>query len=196
MDAVPPDEFFAWAAGVGVGTDPNYPQSGCLRLLGADRRSRYWVRPDDPDVVAEFIAAAVDALGDWQGGYLWPRAGRWPVEEPPELHDGRVTNLQWAGVPSGRACAARVRPTERPQLIAALDRALLFGGDAADDLFFVPDHGRAVLWAGHHDALYLDTATPGEMRAAVEALAAAGYHLPTEPPDGTFRRPPWPDDLR
>src|SRR3989442_15842478 len=107
MEVIPADEFLRCAAGVGIGFDPGYLDSGCLSLLPPSEHARFWVLPPDPATWPHFAAALVDSLDDWDTGYLWPRAGRWP---PPAeglgLNDSvRTVVLRGAGIPFGSAGA-------------------------------------------------------------------------------------------
>jgi hypothetical protein len=103
----------------------------------------------------------------------------------------REVVLRGAGIPDGWAGAVRVDRAEEPAVVAVLFAAMAFGWCGADDLFFVPDHARQVIRTDHHDVLHAQCASEGRMGALVGHTAAAGYELPTEPPDWTFKRPAW-----
>ena len=68
---------------------------------------------------------------------------------------------------------------------------LAFGWCVDDDLFFVPDHGRQLLQTDHHDVIHVECASEDRVRRLVAHMDEAGYELPEEPPDETFRRPAW-----
>jgi len=55
----------------------------------------------------------------------------------------------------------------------------------------MPNHGRQIVWAGHHDVIHIECADEARMLEVVRHLERAGFALPTEPPDGTFRWPDW-----
>jgi hypothetical protein len=64
-------------------------------------------------------------------------------------------------------------------------------GHSRSDLYFVPDHGRQIAWAGHHDTIHAQCADEGRILELVRHMDGAGYALPTEPPDATFKWPAW-----
>jgi hypothetical protein len=193
MEAVPTDEFLRWAAGVGIGFHPRYPNSGCLSLLPPGEHARFWVLPDDPATWPHFAASLVDGLDDWDTGYLWPRAGHWPTPaEGLGLNDAvRSVVLRGASIPFGSAAAVRLGQAAKGELIAVLYAYLAFGWCTDDDLFFVPDHGRQLLQTDHHDVVHVECRTEGRVLELVEYMSGAGYELPEELPDWTFKRPAW-----
>jgi hypothetical protein len=62
MEAVRSENFVRWAAGVGIGFDPRYPESRCLSLLPPRQQARFWVLPSYPATWAHFVASLLDAL--------------------------------------------------------------------------------------------------------------------------------------
>lgn len=189
MEGVSADKFLSWAAGVGIGFDPRYPNSGCLSLLPPTGHARFWVLPNDPTTHPHFAAALVQGLDDWKTGYLWPRAGRWI---PPG--GSQPITLRGVGVPFGSAAAVRFDRTAESELVAILCAYLAFGGCTDDDLFFVPDHGRQLLQTDHHDVVHVKCRTKWRVLKLVKQMSRAGYELPAELPDWTFKRPAWLDN--
>jgi hypothetical protein len=190
MKPVAGEVFLRWIAGVGIGVDPN---SHCLRLLPSREHARFWVIPADPASWPHFLASLLSGLDEWDAGYLWPRFGRWP--EPgrsPSYNAGvRDVVLRGAGVPGGWAGAMEFGRDDEDSLLAVLFAYLAFGWCTEDDLFFIPDHGRQLLQTDHHNVVHVDCAGEERVRELVAHMAGAGYTLPAEPPDGTFRRPGW-----
>jgi hypothetical protein len=76
-------------------------------------------------------------------------------------------------------------------VVAALFASLALGGDSCSDLYFVPDHGRQIVWAGHHDAIHVECADEARILELERHMDGAGFALPTEPPDATFKWPAW-----
>jgi hypothetical protein len=191
--AVSADDFLAWAAGADIGFDPRYPGTDCLSLLQYREPSRFWVLPDHPYSIPHLVEAVLDGLDRWEAGYLWPRIGKWPTWADPGLPNERVRDVVWRGLgmPDGWAGAAHVGHDECPTVVAALFASLALGGDSCSDLYFVPDHGRQILWAGHHDAIHVECADEARILELVGHMEGAGFALPTEPPDATFGWPAW-----
>lgn len=186
------EDFLRWATGVGIGFDPRYPKSRCLRFLSIQKHARFWVLPD-PTTWPHFLALSLNGLDDWDSGFLWPRSGRWPESASSRSNNEGVRNvlLRGAGVPGGWAGAVRFDRNEEDALVAVLYAHLAFGWCVEDDLFFVPDHGRQILQTDHHDVVHVQCASEERVQTLVEHLAAEGYELPLEPPDGTFKRQAW-----
>lgn len=194
MEAVGSQDFLRWANGVGIGFDPRYPESGCLSMLPPDEHTRFWVLPADPGAWPEFVGSLLDSLDDWRSGLLWPRSGSWP-QSPQSAGDGiRSVILRGAGVPVDWPGAIRFRRDEEDALIAVLYAYLAFGWCVDDDLFFIPDHGRQLLQTDHHDVVHVQCQSGDRVRKLVEQMANAGYDLPTDLPDETFKRPAWMDN--
>jgi hypothetical protein len=192
-EAVTSDSFLAWAAGVGVGFDPRYPDGHCLGLLPPRESARFWVLPGDGHTWPHFTGSILKGLDSWQTGYLWPRLGRWPAADASRSYSERVRDvvLRGAGIPDGWEGAVRYSRDERAAVIAVLLACLAFGWCSDDDLYFVPDHGKHVVQTDHHDVIHVDCADEGRVLELVKHLEGAGYPLPTEPPDATFRWPHW-----
>jgi hypothetical protein len=193
MEAVSGEDFRRWTAGHGIGVDPRYPDSGCLSVLPPADYARFWVVPADPATWPHFVASLLGGLDEWATGLLWPRSGSWPQSgRSPSYNEGvRDVMLRGAGIPDGWAGAVRFERDEEDALVAVLFAAMAFGWCADDDLFFVPDHARQLLQTDHHDVIHAECRSEERVLELVAHMAAAGYELPAEPPDWTFKRPAW-----
>jgi hypothetical protein len=188
-EAISRDDFLAWAAAAGIGFDPRYPGTDCLCLLPPREWSRFWVLSDHPYSIPHLVEAVLGGLDRWAAGYLWPRIGRWPTWADPGFPNERVRDVVWRGLgmPDAWVGAARVDHDACPNVVAAL----ALGGDSCSDFYFVPDHGRQIVWAGHHDAIHVTCPDEARILELVRHMEGAGYTLPTEPPDATFKWPAW-----
>lgn len=195
MDGVSSIDFMRWAAAVGIGIDPRYPQSGCLSLLPPGDHSRFWVLPADPASWPHFADSFLAALDSWNAVYLWPRAGTWPPAVPTGSLDEQVRAviLRGAGVPPAWHGALRFSGRESDAVVAIVFAYLTFGWCTDDDLFLIPDHGRQLVQTDHHHVIHVQTRSESRALEVVARLAADGYELPTDPPDWTFKRPAWMD---
>jgi hypothetical protein len=193
METVPGEDFLRWAAGVGIGFDPRYPESRCLSLLPPCEQARFWVLPSDPATWPHFIASLLDALDEWASGFLWPRSGTWPQPAQSQSSNESVRDvlLRGAGIPSGWAGAVRFHREDEHPLVAVLYAFLAFGWCADDDLFFIPDHGRQLLQTDHHDVIHVECLSEERVQRLIAEVAEAGYQLPREPPDWTIKPPAW-----
>jgi hypothetical protein len=99
--------------------------------------------------------------------------------------------LRGAGIPESWVGAVRFGRDEEDVLIAVLYAFLIFGWCTADDLHLVPDHGRQLLQTDHHNVIHVACASEERVQKLVLHMATAGYELPRELPDETFKRPAW-----
>src|SRR5262245_25154761 len=191
MEAVRSEDFLRWASGAGVGFHPRYPDQ--LTFLQLADHARFWVIPPDPAAWPHFIAALLGGLDEWAAGYFWPRAGTWPRAIRSESHNERVCDivLRGAGVPDGWAGAIRFDRAEESAVVAVLFATMAFGWCGADDLYFVPDHAKQIVQTDHHDVLHANCASEERVKELAGHMMAAGYALPTELPDWTFKKPVW-----
>jgi len=197
METVPGENFLQWAAEGGIGFDPRFPESRCLSFLPPREHARFWVLPPDPATWPYFAASLLNGLDQWASGLLWPRSGRWPDPAQSQSYNEGVRDvlLRGAGIPGGWAGAVRCGHDEEDALLAVLYAYLAFGWCVDDDVFFVPDHGRQLLQTDHHDVIHVQCASEERVQMLVDHMTKAGYELPVEPPDWTFKRPAWMDKL-
>lgn len=194
MQPVKGGDFLIWASGLGIGFDPRHPEAGCFCFLPPRQGcARYWTLAGDPATWPDFVAHFLDGVDPWATGFLWPREGKWPPPPKPSFLTDEVCAVvrRGAGIPEGWPGAVRFERTERTAIVAVLFAHLTFGGCVADDLYFIPDHGRQIIQTSHHDVVHVKCAEEDWMRQFVEHMAKAGHPLPTEPPDETFKRPSW-----
>lgn len=187
MEAISESGFLACVADLNIGFHPRYPDH--LTLLPPAEHARFWVLPGDPATWPHFVSALLDGLDSWSAGYLWPRTGRWPATTECLTRNERIrqVTLRGAGIPDGWTGAVRF---DRAEVDAAV-AFLTYGWHSPDDVWFVPDHGRQVVQTDHHDVIHAQCRDEGRMLSLVEHMAGAGYALPTEPPDATFKWPAW-----
>jgi len=193
MEAIPRKAFFTWASRAGIGINPRYPASGFISLIPSRRHARFWELPADSVRWPHFVATMVAGLDEWKTAYLWPRSGGWPAAPEEWSHNeaARDVLLHSIGIPRGWAGAVRLIRGEQDKLLAVLTTYCTFGGCVDDDLFFVPDHGKQLLHSDHHDAIHVECASKKRLLQLVKHMAEAGFDLPTELPDPTFKRPAW-----
>jgi hypothetical protein len=193
METVRSEGFWRWAAKANLGIDPRYPEFGCLCLLPPTECARFWVLPSDPSAWPHFAASLLKGLDEWDSGFLWPRAGRWPDPAQSKWPSEKVRDvlLRGAGIPGGWDGAVRFCRDEEEALIAVLYAFLAFGWCCDDDLFFVPDHGRQLVHTDHHDVVHVGCVAMEQLQGFVDHMAEVGYELPCELPDETFKRPAW-----
>jgi hypothetical protein len=55
----------------------------------------------------------------------------------------------------------------------------------------VPDPANYILYFEHHQVVHTEFREPGLLAPFVKAMKEERYHLPTDPPDGTFKPVEW-----
>src|SRR4051812_48249718 len=110
METVSTHDFLTWASERGIGFDPRYPDSRCLKLLGSLDQARFWTLPPYPETWPHFVASYLECLDEWETGCLWPRSGSWPESGQSQSYNAEVRDvlLRGAGVSDGWAGAIRV----------------------------------------------------------------------------------------
>jgi len=189
MKAVPAEEFLRWAAEKGIRVD----EMKLLTMPVPREFARFWVLPHDPTSWPFFIGILLGGLDNWSTGHLWPRSGRWPEFGKAESDNEAVRDvvLRGIGVPSSFSGAMHFDRDEKDALISILFVSLLFGWCVDDDLFFIPDHGCQLMQTDHHDVIHVECLYEERIQELIAHMAGAGYDLPTELPDGTFKLPVW-----
>lgn len=191
MRLVSETQFLQWAALSGVELDPQWSQAGGTRWLkfqGGEAAQRFWVVPNDPRGLLTFISALLSALDAWETCSVLKREGGWTYTHE---QDGRRPLLDALGIPESQEPALEVGAAESPALLLLIMTQLAFGWCAHDDLWLVPDHGKQVFFTDHHGVIHVEFQQPRSVAGFVERMSAAGFELPTEPPDESFRWPAW-----
>lgn len=85
----------------------------------------------------------------------------------------------------------RFNANEEVKIVAVLYIYLVFGWCVDDDLIFIPDHGLQILQTDHHNVVHVKSSSEAWIKSLVEHMAEAGYELPRELPDATFKHPYW-----
>src|ERR1700722_6269077 len=126
MEPIPHDRFFKWLDKAGIGFAEGYPQSTSPTLLPLTDCARFWVVPPDPRAWPHFAEAVLDGLDDWEVGYLWRYAEKWPKPSEALSRNEKVrdTILRGAGIPDGWAGAIRCSREEITSVLAVLFSAM------------------------------------------------------------------------
>jgi hypothetical protein len=186
-------EFLEWAAERGVVPEGEHEPPECLTFARHQDWSRFWSPPEHARQFPFFIQPIIRGLEPWQTLCLWMRGGTWPqLAGHAHVYD-RIAHLirTAGGVPSGFVGALGATRDETDAVIAIMFAQMVFGSSTADDLFVVPDNGRAILYVDHHDVIHADFADEPVLQRFVQHMTAEDFPLPTDLPDWTFKRPDW-----
>jgi hypothetical protein len=196
MKAISSEQFLAWADEGEIWPDDRYQEPRCLVFRGTSELWRFWNWPRARLAIAGFSAHLLDGLEPWSDVYLWRRGGVWPGAYPTLSVNDEVEAviLAGVGVPSGHEGAMVADHRSRAEALAVLFAAMMFGFAPRDDVFVLPDHRRAILWADHHRVVHALFKAEEDLERFVEHMRRAGHELPEEAPDATFKPVSWMGD--
>lgn len=190
MQPISKDVFLRQATAAGIGYDPRYPAAQSLNFLPPNEHSRFWVRPEQPSRWPHFVTTLLDVAGAGETVYACPRRGIWPnlatAQSPLERTLAVMSTA--LGVPSGWPGAIAFDAGDRDVLVAVLVMQVM---EPVEDLYVLPSHGTGFLRFSHHDVVHVSCAASQGIDSVVNAMSAAGYELPDEPPEATFKQPAW-----
>lgn len=134
-------------------------------------------------------------MGDWQTCHVWRHLGRWPDPahgDPRRVNDAVELQIhKGLGIPLGTPDVLEFDRGERDALVTMLFATTVFGWTTSHDLYVVRDHARQVLQTDHHDVVHVEFAAGGDVAPWHAAMSEAGFDLPDDLPDPTFKRPSW-----
>ena len=84
-----------WAAGQGLGLDPQYPDAAVLEFQGGSD-SRFWLVPPEPERRPYLITSLLELMGGWRTSFAWRHLGSWPgpaVIDPRRINDRRAIEV-------------------------------------------------------------------------------------------------------
>ena len=185
-------EFRQLAATFGFGPSPEYPSSDHWVSLRTELElRRYWAYPDEAGAPA-FARALLEAGGPAETYWIRPSRGDWfdrlrPGEGWSSVWDTLVLAY---GVPSGHVGAVGLS-SQDPRLEAFLSLQLIMGTSLISDAVVLPSHGHHLWFFEHHDVVWAEFSDEETLATHIASLRAAGYELPSEPPDDTFKPQGW-----
>jgi len=194
MKTLTEDAFLEWATTKGLWLAPDFPEAACL-VYQSTTESRFWSVPKKPERRPYFLMTLLDLMDDWQSCYVWRHMGSWP--DPDQFCHERINDsvefriLKGLGLPLGTASVVEFSRDERDMLVALLFSTTVFGWSVGDDLYVVPDHARYILQTDHHGVVHAEFANCDDLRRSISKMSDAGFDLPRELPDPTFRSPDW-----
>jgi len=193
MKSISEAQFLEWATAKGLHLDPQYPHSAVLTFADARKEARFWEVPSDANGRPHFVESLLKLLGDWQVCYAWRHLGSWPLNvDPLRINEVVEHNiLKGLGLPLGTADVVEFSREEIDKLATLMFSTTIFGCSVYEDLYVVPDHAQGLLQTDHHDVIHVLCRDPGDIRRWIEGMEQAGYPLPEDLPDSTFKRPSW-----
>ena len=195
MEVIPEQEFRAWLADGGIGPHSRWGDTDTLVCLASEDLSRFWFPSFVPSDLQGFISAALYAASPNGPWFMMRRGGGAWYESNPDTAPGSNvildSFLRAAGVPEGAEGALRFEPSDwQAQTIVAVAH-YVFGWSVGEDLHLFGEERDCAMMTSHHGELAVHF--PGEERLERfrVAMLEAGYDLPAELPDETFKSPDW-----
>jgi hypothetical protein len=194
MRSLSPDAFLQWAGDRGIGRDAQFPDSEHLVFTGLSGDSRYWEYPQEASIIPLFIDTLLIAVGRRQRFWLYPGHGYWslggPSESWPQTQIWKAS-IHGLGVPMGLVGAVGIDAAQGDVLEALLFLQVTLGPSVYVDMIAIPEDGHFVLYFEHHKVVHVSFRDRVRLQTSVGVLAGAGFPLPAEAPDGTFKQEPW-----
>jgi hypothetical protein len=195
MKTLTEEAFLKWAKSVGLGLDARYPRSAVLTFEQESER-RFWCVPPERERRPYFIERFFELMGDWQTCYIWRHCGSWPAPELVQQQGGindavELRILQGLSLPLGTAAVLEFQRAELDSMITLLFSTTVFAWSVGEDLYVVPDHARHIIKTDHHGVIHASFHDAADVRSWVSQMAEWDFELPSDPPDPTFKRPPW-----
>lgn len=198
LELVPADDFLNWVATKQIGPDMRFDEPRSIVFQHDASDSRFWMPPAEIGRWPAFLKHILVGLAPEFPCFLWPRGGGWTYCEADELdaqtHAAdrvRTTILRGAGIKNKNDGAIRACAADLDTVLSILFAQLSFGASVWDDVFVIPEHGRAIIHVEHHDVVHVECTDTVEMQNFIAHMASKGFELPEEPPDRTFKWPSW-----
>lgn len=191
---MPDHKFLAWAATASIGVEPRYaahwPRNLSFQLSTADRR--FWTLPENPGGKEALLDSMLGALEPRAEIYLWQKEPGGLEELKPDSVLIRHV-LAEVGPAFSSDDALVFRSPERDRLLGLLLCAAIYGWSWPHDMYVVSDQRDAILMLDHHECVWAEFPNAERRERFIERMHAAGFELPRDYPDSTFKPQGWID---
>ncbi|MGO9953965.1 MAG: hypothetical protein ACLPN1_17375 [Dissulfurispiraceae bacterium] len=194
MQTISSDDFVRWAAARQLRYEQKSAGSDEFLFADTEGENRYWLYPEQASEVPHFVNAIIKALDPTEHYWVYPNRGCWSlgkkVESWPQ-YQAWLPMIQGLGISPGFIGALCFATTDISRLSALLFLQITLGPSVHIDTYLVPEDGNTILYFSHHDVVHIAFRNNYCLNKTIETLVAAGYQLPTDPPDDTFKPVPW-----
>lgn len=194
MQSIPEATFREWLAAAGIVRHPTWGNTDSLCFADADDYSRFWFPSFVPSDLPGFLGTAFRALSAAGPYYLMRRGGGDFYEDLTSAPLGNhVINdtLRMCGVPAQASGGLRLATEEHKSLLAIVLAFYIHGWSIGEDLYVFSEERDAVLMTSHHGELAGHFPSAERMEGFRTQMLEAGYDLPDQVPDETFKSPAW-----
>jgi hypothetical protein len=187
MEPTSRKDFLKWTKSKEITFDPSQPPE----YLPARDYERFWNQPVRSTGIANLIGTILGELPAWDSCYLWPRSGSWTPSAGSCADSVMSTIYRGAGIPANWEGALRATRNDFSSIVSILFSYAAFGWSVSEDIYFIPDHGRAIVTVDHHDVVWVSFRHESDLSPFIVRMHAAEFELPTKVPDSSFKHPSW-----
>jgi hypothetical protein len=188
-------QFRAWLAEGGIGPHSRWGNTDTLVCVESEELSRFWFPSNIPSELPGFILAALRAASSGGPHYLLKRGGgNWyesDLESAPGSNVIIDALLKAAGVPAEAAGGLRFEKEDWKALSIVSQAYYVNGWSVGEDLHMFGEERDCAMMISHHGELIVHFPNWERLERFQTTMLEAGYDLPTELPDETFKRPDW-----
>ena len=195
MEVIPESAFRAWLSERGIRPHSRFGSSDVLVFQDDADLSRFWFPSFVPSDLPGFILTALEAASPEGPHYVMRRGGgHWretDLESAPGSNVIIDAMLEVAGVPHDAAGALRFEMSDWKALNIIVLAHYVHGWSVGEDLHMFGEERDCALMTSHHGELSVAFPNHTRLERFREHMLRAGYDLPTELPDDTFKSPAW-----
>lgn len=139
----------------GIALDSRYSPPQTLVFKEKTDLRWSWEMPGRVKDIARWITSLVDATRPEKNIYLYPRDRAWTSGDTLKLFQTSAIFAAYGLKPTGDE-VVEAEEAERDAVESLFSISLVHGGTVSDDIFLIPDHGKVILYADHHEAVHAD----------------------------------------
>ena len=195
MQVIAESTFRPWLAEAGIRPHARFQSSDVLVFEQGEDLSRFWFPSFVPSDLPGFVLTALEAASADGPHYLMRRGGGSWYEPDPETAPGSNVIidalLRAAGVPQDAAGALRFEKTDWKALNIVVLAHYVHGWSVGEDLHMFGEERDCAIVTSHHGELRVAFPNHPRLERFREHMLRAGYDLPAQVPDVTFKSPAW-----
>lgn len=153
MKLISKSAFHRQFAQQGIVLDRRFRPPQTLIFEGRAELRQSWDLPGRAKDIARWVTSLVDATQPEKRIYLYPRDGAWRVGNSLKLFQTNAVFAMYGLKPTGDE-VVEAEDVERDAVESLVLLSLMHGSTVADDIFLIPDHGKVILYADHHEAMH------------------------------------------
>jgi hypothetical protein len=195
VQIIPEPEFRSWLGAGGIRPHSRWGNSDTLAFASNEDLSRFWFPSFVPSDLPGFVITALHAASPNGPWYMMRRGGgAWYEPDPDTAPGSNViidSLLRSAGVPDGAAGALKFLPADWKAMNIVALAHYIHGWSVGEDLHLFGEERDCAMMTSHHGELTVHFPSVVRLERFRSVMLAAGYDLPAEFPDATFKSPDW-----